>query len=269
MLLPAIGAGIGLLSNIFGSKKPQQTNTGLDPESAEYLRSQRGLAMNWANRSMPELDPAFMAALNGMRGYSDAGAMGMRAQYDPSAASQFMNPFMANMNPVFDRMRSASVNELNKRATAAGAFGARRGLAQGAAMRGVNDTQAQFNYQGFNDAMSRAMQLASMGMGANTWLGDAGRYMTDRQRNWDIGSMGILNMGMGPTGSTTTIPNESNMFESILGGAMTGASFMNPNPATGGGASPMMSGPAYQFDPVQFGRGGMYGFGNPWTPGAN
>jgi hypothetical protein len=227
LVLAGIGAGVGALSNLFSSNKPQETRQSLDPESQAYIRNMRNMASMFAGRSMPQLDPTFLAALERMGGYGQAGLQGVQAMTDPTAAAQFMNPFMSAMNPVFDRMRASAVNQFNKNATAAGAFGARRNLGQGQAMADINQAQGQFSYQGFNDAMTRALSLASMGMGANQWLGQAGQYMTDRQRNWDLGSLGMLQSGYGtPLYTTNTQPNDKpNMFQSMLGGAMTGLSF--------------------------------------------
>jgi hypothetical protein len=175
-----------------------------------------------------------------------------------------MNPFMGAMNPIFDRMRSASVNQFNKNATGQGAFGARRNLGAGAAMADVNQAQAQFSYQGFNDAMARAMSLASMGMGANQWLGAQGQYLTDRPRNYDMGSLQMLQQGYGtPLYTTNTQPNDKgDFFSNVLGGAMTGMSF------AGGPRAPGMSAavaPSYGgFNPPTFGQGGLGSF-DPFT----
>lgn len=227
LVLAGVGAGFGALKSIFGSNKPQQTTQSIDPESQDYIRNMRANAMSFAGRPMPQLDPTFLAALASMGGYSQAGQTGLNAMTDPNAAQTFMNPFTSAMNPVFDRMRAASMNMFNKNATAAGAFGARRNLGQGAALNDVNQAQAQFSYQGFNDAMARAMALANMGMGANQWLGSAGQYMTDRQRNYDMGSLGMLQQGYGtPLSTTNTQPNDKgDLFSNMLGGAMTFASF--------------------------------------------
>lgn len=256
LIMAGVGAGIGALGHLFGAKpRAPVTTTGLDPASQAYVDHMRTMSQGWANRSMPGMDPSFLAAMQGMRGYADAGQQGANAMTDPTAAMKFMNPFMANMNPFFDQMRGNSLNQLHQTATAQGAFGSNRlGLAEGQALNDVNNSQAQFQYGGFNDAMSRAMELAHMGMGANTWLGQQGQYLTDRQRNWDIGSQGILNAGLGPTGTVTTgpQPQQGNLFQSMLGGAMSGLSF--------GGAPKMPGGGGFSYpNPNQ-------GFG-PATPG--
>src|SRR2546430_5429617 len=198
----AIGAGIGAIGHFLTPKpKPPVSTTMLDPASQEYVNNQRSMGQMWANRPMPGMDPSFLAAMQGMQGYANAGQQGVNAMTDPTAAMRFMNPFFASMNPIFDQQRAQSLMQLRSRATAQGAFGNNRlGLAEGAAMNGVNNSQAQFSYQGFQDAQNRAMDLAHMGMGANQWLGGPGQYLTDRQRNYDIGSMGLLNRGAGPTG---------------------------------------------------------------------
>jgi hypothetical protein len=242
LVLGGIGAGVGLLNNLFGSHKPQVTRSNeLDPASRDYILGMRSRAMGFADRPMSALDPAFLQALSGMQGYANAGQMGVNAMTDPAAAAKFMNPYFASMLPQFDQMRMASLNNLNKTATAAGAFGARRGLAQGNALRDVNNAQSQFAYTGFNDAMARAMQLAGFGMGANQWLGTAGQYMTDRQRNYDIGSLGLIQGGYGsPLYTSTTTPNDKgNPFQAALGGFATGMSFAKP-----GTAAPMVA-PSY------------------------
>lgn len=227
LVLAGIGAGVGALKSAFGSNKPQVTTQSIDPESQDYIRRMRSMATMFANRGMPMMDPAFLAAMDRMGGYASAGQTGLNAMTDPTVAQKFMNPFMDAMNPVFERMRAASVNQFNKNATAQGAYGARRDLGMGQAMADVNQAQAQFSYQGFNDAMSRALALANMGMGANQWLGSAGQYMTDRQRNYDIGSLGMLQQGYGtPLYTSNSTPNDKgDLFSNMLGGAMTFASF--------------------------------------------
>lgn len=243
LIMAGVGAGIGALGHLFSGKpKAPVTTTGLDPASQAYVNQTRGMSQFWANRPMPGMDPSFLAAMQGMHGYADAGQQGVDAMTDPTAAMKFMNPFMANMNPFFDQMRGNSLNQLHQSATAQGAFGSNRlGLAEGQALNDVNNSQAQFQYGGFNDAMSRAMELAHMGMGANTWLGQQGQYLTDRQRNWDIGSQGLLNGGLGPTGTVTTgpTPQKGSLGQSMLGGAMAGLSFgKSPTAAFGGAVGP-------------------------------
>jgi hypothetical protein len=227
-----IGAGMGLLSGAFGSKKPQMTTTSIDPESQNYLRNQRGFAQLMAGRQMPGLDPNVMAAIQMMQQYGDAGKLGLSAVTgDQGAAGKFMNPYFEAMNPMFDRMRAENLNAVNQQATrpGGGAFAGnnRVGLAQGNAFRNVDESQSQFNYSGFQDAMSRAMQLASGMPAVSDWMKNTGFDLTNRQRNWDVGSMGLMNAGFGqPFSQTTTVPNDrGNIFQQMLGGAMAGASF--------------------------------------------
>jgi len=240
--MAGIGAGFGALKSIFGSNKPQETRQSIDPESQDYIRNMRAMSQMYAGRPMPGLDPSFLAALQGMGGYAQAGQTGLNAMTDPTQAALFMNPFNAAMNPMFDRMRASSMNMFNKNATAQNAFGARRNLGQGAALADVNQQQGAFNYQGFNDAMARAMQLANMGMGANQWLGQAGQYQTERQRNYDMGSLGMLQQGYGtPLYTTNQTPNDKgDLFSNMLGGAMTFASFGGGRP---GATAPAVRGP--------------------------
>lgn len=252
-----IGAGVGALGYLFGGNKPQTTTTGMGTEDQSYLRHQREFAQTRAAQPMGALDPNFLAAMQHYMATSQAGQLGMQAQTDPNAANQFMNPFMAAMNPEFDRMRQGSINAVNQANTASGAFGGNRaGLAQGQAMKDVNASQAQFNYSGFNDAMSRAMQLASMGMGADSALAQGGQYMTERQRMYDQGSMGLLNQGFGqPMTTTSTTPNQRNLFQSLLGGAMTGASFSGGS--QGNGYTPFLSTYRPQENWGAFGQSGL------------
>jgi len=245
LVMGGIMAGAGLLNNIFSSKKPQVTRQGeLDPQSQAYILAQRERATGYANQPMPGLDPAFLQALRGVQDYGAAGKMGLDAQTDPAMAARFMNPGAMAMNPVFDRQRASATNDYNKAATQSGVFGARRGL--GPNLNSINDAQAQMQYRGFNDAMSRAMQLAGMGMGANQWMGNVGQYMTDRQRNYDQGSLNMIQQGYGgPLYTQSTSPNDKgNPFQAALGGFATGMSF-------GGGGAPKIAptGGGYQFDP--------------------
>lgn len=238
LIMGGIGAGVGLLNNLMGGNKPQVSTSGIDSSSRDYIMAMRARAQQMAGQGMPALDPSFLAAMHGMQGYADAGAMGTQAMTDPTMAAKFMNPFMANMNPIFDQMRSESLNTLNKNATSAGAFGARRDLAQGNALRDVNNQQSQFSYQGFNDAMQRAMQLATNGMQANASMGEMGKYVSDRPMAYNQGIMQLLNQGYGgPISTTETKPTSQNPFQAALGGFMTGASF-------GGGGKPGATAPA-------------------------
>lgn len=240
LVMAGIGAGVGALGHWLGPKPQAPTETTmLDPASQAYVNNMRGNAQMWANRPMGDMDPSFLAAMHGMQGYADAGQMGVNAMTDPTAAMKFMNPFFGAMNPFFDQQRAQSLNQLRSTATAQGAFGNNRlGFAEGAAMNGINNTQAQFSYQGFQDAQQRALDLAHMGMGAHQWLGQQGQYLSDRQRNYDIGSLGMLRNGLGPTGSVWTgpKPQQHSLGQDIFGGAMAGLS-MGGGPKAPGGFS--------------------------------
>jgi len=97
--------------------------------------------------------------------YAQFGSQGLAAL--SGGPNPFMNPYQNTMAPYFAQQRALAVQGANDQATQAGAFGGSRS-AIGAATAGnlADQTAAQFQYQGFNDAQQRALAAANMGFGA-------------------------------------------------------------------------------------------------------
>jgi hypothetical protein len=112
-------------------------------------------------------------------GAANAGQLGFNALTgDMDAFAQFMNPYndqvLARMREGFGHAASSALNFADQRATQAGAFGgSRAGLVSGQALADVAsrqaDAEANFAYQGFNDAQARAARAAAMGL--EGWTG--------------------------------------------------------------------------------------------------
>jgi len=218
--------------------KPQVTETRLDPQTQSYVEQMRRMAQSYAGRPMPGLDPNVMGAVDWWKNAAGVGQSGLNALGgDVNAANQFMNPYFAQMNPIFERMRQSAGSRAQLAATSPFGIGAREGLATSNAMQGVNDMESQANIGAFNDAMGRAGQAANFGFGANQALFGAGDYLTNRQRNWDIGSQGLLNSSVGPYGQTQSTKTESNWFNNLLGTALSISSFIPGSPTFGWGAA--------------------------------
>lgn len=190
--------------------KPQVTTTTLDKGTQDWVAQMRQSATGSLN------NPLYQQGLQGFGTTSTLGNMGLSALTgSPGAQNQFMNPFTQSMNPFFAQQRAQAVQGANDQSTLAGAFGGdRSGIAAAAAGNLADQNQAGFQYQGFNDAMNRALQAANLGFGANQQL--AGIPGQQAQ---------AMGMATGPYGQTQTTPQQRNVGAGILGGAATGAQF--------------------------------------------
>lgn len=219
-----IGGGLGLLSSLFGGNKPQQQNQW-DPDLRQYLQAVRGLGMSAYNQfQTPNIDPGFTNSMQALQNYSGQGVGAGRILMgqDQAGAQQAMNPYASAMQPVFDRMRQAAVSHAGLAATSPFGVGAREGLMTSNALTGVGNQEAQFNYQGWQDQMNRLLSVYNMGLGATGQQQAGGQWLTQLPMQWQQGRMGLLSQGLGSAGSETMIPQNRNLFESILGGATAG-----------------------------------------------
>src|SRR4029077_9061897 len=153
LLLPAIGAGLGLLGSAIGGNKPQQTITTGDPGLQKYIDQYRTMAGNAQidpQTGLPANAADFAAATQMYQG---------AAGQNPMMAMQAMNPYLQAMNPFFDQLRKQAVMQANQQATLQHAFGG-TGSDIGAAVAGsqADMSRSQFNYQAFQDAMQRLLQ---------------------------------------------------------------------------------------------------------------
>jgi hypothetical protein len=168
----------------------------------------------------PNLPPEIAQAQQDYGNYAQAGNLGIGAlSGQPGAQQQFMNPYQAQMNPLFDQLRQQSLQAVNDQATQAGAYGgSRQGVASGVALGQIANSQAGFNYQGFQDAMQRAAQAANLGFGANA-------RSAFLPQAYGQGQLGLLQGGLGPYGQTQygTQTEPMNPFTQLSGGLLTAA----------------------------------------------
>jgi hypothetical protein len=263
--MAGIGAGMGLLNNLFGSHKPQVTTTSIDQGSQNEIMYRRNLARGMVGQGMPQLDPALLAAMQGYGGYADAGRMGLAAFTDPSQMAKFQAYGNEQMNPIFDRQRAQLENSYRSRQAGSQAFGV-RGQMMGPNYADINNAQTQFGMQNMDNAQKMAMMMANYGQFGIAGQQNLGQYFTERPMNWNQQAIGLLsNAYGGPLSTSTSSPNPSgNMFQSMLGGAMTGLSFAKPGAAPGAPtpSAPVYSG-GYMPPPDQSWRPGNQP--NPWS----
>lgn len=237
------GGAIGLLGGLFGGGPQTQTvtNTG-DPALGQYLNQIRQLALQQFNGAGgPQLSPGFMNSMQALGQMSGMGndAMAAMMGLNPQGAQAAMNPYMSAMNPVFDRMRQAAVSNAKLNSTSAFGVGQREGLAQSTALQNVGNQEAAYNYQGFNDAMSRLNSAAQLGLGATNAEQAGAQWQTMLPLTWAQMRMGLLSPGLMSNGANTQtnqIPNSTNPFESAIGGALAGSQVWNTMHTPGGGA---------------------------------
>lgn len=260
LVMAGIGAGMGLLGNIFGSHKPQTTTDSIDQASQNEIMYRRNFARGFVGQGMQPLDPALLAAMQGYGGYADAGRMGLSAFTDPSQMAKFQAYGNDAMNPIFDRQRAQLENSYRQHAAGAQAFGV-RGQMMGPNFSDINNAQTQFGIQNMDNAQRMAMMMAQYGQFGLAGQQNLGQYMTERPMNWNQQAVGLLsNAYGGPLSTTHTAPNPNdsgNAFQSMLGGAMTGLSFAKP------GASPTAPSPSA---PMSYG-GFMPQPDQSWRPG--
>lgn len=227
----------------------QTTTMQLDPTSQAYMKEvyQRSLAAAsqpytpYTGQTVASASDLAMPAVQNWQGAANYGNLGLAAMGGNTAAvQQMMNPYLSTMGPVWDQARQGAINAVKGQFTTpgGGAYGgSRQGVAEGAALAGIANQQAQQTYGAFNDAMGQANALAQMGLGANQNLFGAGdyfrniqqQYLTSQQnqfneaRDWDARNLALLR-NAGPTGQTTTTPMSWDPFGSLIGLGLTAAS---------------------------------------------
>lgn len=177
----------------------------------------RNFAVNAAMQPL-QISPFLTAGAQGLQNIAQQGATGLAAQTDPAAAAKFMNPYLSALDPAFNKLRAQSLNAANSNATSQGAYGgSRAAVTGGVALSNVNNLQNQTNYGAFNDAMSRALQSANLGLGANSLMGGLGQYLTNLPMQYRQQQLGLLLGGIGPYGQTQTVPTQSDPLSGALG----------------------------------------------------
>lgn len=188
---------------------------------------------------VPGVSPLTQQAESGYQGALSAGNLGLGAlSGNQGAISQLMNPYQSNVldaiNRNYGQLAANTTNAINDQATQAGAFGgARHGVAEGVALSQLNKDQANqmagLQYQGYNDAMSRAGGLANLGLGAAGQLASLGDYNRQVQMSQDPAMRNLqilqgLMTGM-PFGQSQSTPMTRNALGGALGGAGAGMAF--------------------------------------------
>lgn len=209
-----------------------QTGTSMiDPQSQEWQKRIMEAAQA-AGGAGPS--PLTTGASDYYSGVMKAGNMGLGAMSgDANAVAGLMNPYTKEVidanSAQWDKTNQRTMNAVNDRATAAGAFGgSRHGIATGTALAENNMAQAGQTAGllrgGYDEAMARAAQLAQggyAGAGANANLGMGGIGSPDQ---WMLQA---LKQGwLGPMGQTNT-----GSYAGQSGGAQTtfGGSASTPN----------------------------------------
>jgi hypothetical protein len=192
-----------------GQRQSQNSTTNVDPVTQAYMKQVMDAARG-AGSAGPS--PLVTGAGDYNTGLMKAGNLGMGAlSGDPSAVASLMNPYQSQVidanNAMWQRMNSQALNQVDDRATQAGAFGgSRNAVASGTALSNNNIAQgaqtAGLLNSGFSDMMQRAAGMAGMGFqgaGANANLGMGG---VGNPQQW---LMQMLKQGyMGPMGQSSS-----------------------------------------------------------------
>lgn len=172
--------------SIGGGKGKNKGTSAIDNSSQDYMKRVRAAA-EAAGKAGPS--PLVGGATDYYKQMMGGGNLGLGAlSGNAGDVSQLMNPYQQqvvnSMNANWDQADQRTMNEVNDRATQAGAFGgSRNGVATGTALAqnsmNRNSQIGGLLYGGFNDAMGRAQTLAGMGaygagQNANLGLGGVG-----------------------------------------------------------------------------------------------
>lgn len=211
---------------------------GADPAAIDALRARGGIWGGLADKLQASgvralggtpvpLPPAITQAQGQYGQYANAGQQGLAAL--TGGPNPFMNTYLNQMNPFFAQQRAQAVQGANDQAAQAGAFGGDRSqITALLAGNQADQTQAGFNYQGFNDAQQRALQAAQLGYGATG-------LAAFLPQQYASGQLGLLQQALGPYGQTTSQPLYRNPIAGAAGGAIAGGSLFGPPGAIIGG----------------------------------
>src|SRR5690242_5844462 len=218
----------------------QTVTQNVDPGTQAYVNQMRRLALgyagapgtsgtqgpNWMGLQLPgtpglqpintPLPQGVQNAVSQYGNYANAGQLGIGAL--TGGPNPFMNTYLSQMDPFFAQQRARAVGSANDQATLAGAFGG-TGSQVGAAQAGnlADQTQAQFNYQAFNDAQQRALQAAQMGYGATG-------LAAFLPQQYAQGQLNLLGSAIGPQGTVQQQQMQQDPWSQILGTGLTVAS---------------------------------------------
>lgn len=192
-----------------GQRQTQNQTSSMDPATQAYIKQIMAAAQG-AGAAGPS--PLVTGATDYNGSMMGAGQTGMSAlSGDPAATAQLMNPYQQQVidanNNQWGVTNQKTMNAVNDRATAAGAFGgSRQGVATGTALAANNLAQqgqtAGLLQGGFTDAMNRAGTLAGMGANGAAANANLGMGGVGNPQQW---LMQMLNQGYkGPMGQSSS-----------------------------------------------------------------
>lgn len=252
-------------------KKNQTVTTGLDPSSQAYVDQMRQYAMGAAmggpmgayggggGYGAAGSNPLRGAVLGGGGGLGGLGNFGFGAALGQNGllgqlpannsyftgpqtmsigdqVKPFMNPYMQHVVDAtrgeFDHLRGQAAMGSDQQATMAGAFGgSRHGVATGVRLGELDRAQgaqiAGLLHGGYQNALQTGLGYA-----------EHQRQLRQQQLQEPMFRLGMMNLGMGPTGSVSSQPMQRSAAGGIAGGALTGAQLgsMIPGIGTAAGA---------------------------------
>lgn len=194
-----------------GKAKTQSTTQALDPKSQAYVDAQRRAATAGAG-----------VATSSGPFFTGPQTMSIQDQVSP-----FMNPYISNVvdatRAEYDNLRAKAQVGTNQQATMSGAFGgSRHAIASGARLGEIDRAEgsqiSDLYNTGYNNALTQGVAYS-----------EHQRQLQEQQMQEPLfrqqQAMQFLNMGMGPTGSTTTQKTSGNLVGDLAGLGMIGASF--------------------------------------------
>ncbi len=215
------------MSFLGGKNKNKQTQsynntTNIDTQTQAYQQAIKNAAEQAGNAGP---SPLVTGAAGYNTGLQTAGNLGLGAMSGDSAAlAKMMDPYQQQVidanNAQWQHVNQQTQNQINDRATRAGAFGgSRQAIATGSAL--ANNNRAQMGQtagllsSGYNNAMNQAQALAGLGYagaGQNANLGMGG---VGNAQQW---LMNMLNQGYhGPMGQTSSGASQGNQSGYNLG----------------------------------------------------
>jgi len=164
-------------------------------------------------------------------------------------AGQFFNPYtQAVINPIqsqYNKLRESAVNGTADQAVGAGAFGSsREGAQAGARLAGLDQAQmqqiGQLMYGGWNNAVGQGTAYAK-------YQNQLAQQQAQEPLAKAQAIMQLYNLGLGPTGSTTTTRGNvtqpgGSPIGSAAGGALAGFDVAGPWGAAVGGLGGLLGG---------------------------
>jgi len=216
--------------------KSKTQTSGVDNVTAGRQHDAWVAAQGYANQHLAPVDPSVIQAKGYDQGVAAQGQTGLSAlSGDVAAQQQLMNPYESDVingvNSQWGRQAANVQNSIAGQFAKSGAFGGtRQGVATGVGLGEVANNQmqqiGQLQYQGFNDSMNRASQLANLGLAGNADAASLGQYQTAQaQADQAHGAQTLLAAASAlQHGQTAT--QSGDLFGDLLGGAQVASSFI-------------------------------------------